>query len=503
MSITKVAFAGFIHETNTSSPISTPYEAFFQESGERQGLLEKFELLKLRGKNYNHVLSGFYGYADKENMGVEPLLLASATPSGPVSMDAFERITTKICKKLREKGPFDGVFLGLHGAMVLEDYKDGETKILKRVRRVIGNIPLVASLDLHGNITKESIELSSMMIGYRTYPHIDQYETGYRCARTMHHLLKGNLIHKHYKQLPFIIPVSSGSTNREPAKSIYSQLNKLEQDMGILSISFMQGFAHADIFHTGPSIFAYAEDKSLAEESVELLYNDILLHEGEFVSDLLETEKAISKAVSLSENSNGPIILADVQDNAGSGSPSDTTGILESLVRNNVKKAVLGMIFDPESADKAYRAGEGAEVALSLGGKLTPGQKPLKAVFKVEKLAEGDFQLNGPMGKGRVVNLGKMAHLLLNDVHIVVSSKRMQVLDQAFFRQVGINPSQMKILVLKSANHYRADFEPISSAIIQVSSPAVSIDDPAKILYTRLRPGVRLGGKGPLSILTN
>lgn len=499
MSKTKIAFAGFVHETNTFSPIDTPYEAFFQESDAKQKLFEKSDLLELRGKGYNHVLSGFYGYADKENMEVEPLFFASATPSGLVSQDVFERIITKICEELQKKGPFDGVFLALHGAMVLEGYQDGETEILRRVRKLIGNIPLVASLDLHGNITLESFELSSAMVGYRTYPHIDQYETGYRCARIMHYLLNGNPIYKHYKQIPFIIPASSGTTNCEPAKSIYTRLNKLEKDKGIISVSFMQGFSHADIFHAGPSIFAYAENNNLAEKIVKLLYYDILAHEGEFVSNLLETEEAISKALSLAEKSNRPIILADIQDNAGSGSPSDTICILESLLRNNVKKTALGMIFDPESADKAFRAGEGSEVSLALGGKLTPGQKPLEAIFKVKKLAEGDFQLNGPMGKGKVVNLGKMAHLLLNDIHVVVSSKRMQVMDQAFFRQVGIEPSEMKILVLKSANHYRADFEPISSTIINVSAPAVSIDNPAETPYTRLRPGVRLGGMGPVN----
>jgi len=127
-----------------------------------------------------------------------------------------------------------------------------------------------------------------------------------------------------------------------------------------------------------------------------------------------------------------------------------------------------------------------------------PGQKPFEGTFMVEKLADGDFPMTGPMGKGRETNLGKMAQLRLDDVRIVVSSVRSQALDQSYFRQVGIEPSQMKILVLKSSNHYRADFEPISSAILQVAAPAAMIDDPARISYTRLRPGVRLGGNGPV-----
>lgn len=495
----RIAFAGFSHETNTFSPLPTTYEIFAKKGGAGRGLLEREDLLGLRGKRYNNGFSGFFEVVDREAYQVEPLVFASATPSGPVERDAFDRITDLICGLLEEKGPFDGVYLSLHGAMVIEGFQDGETEILRKVRAVLGEIPVIASLDLHGNITGESIDLSSAMVGFRTYPHVDIYETGQRCGEVMKHLLDGKPLYKAFRMIPFIIPISSMTSYNEPARALYALVDDLEKKPGVVSVSFMEGFPPADIPHAGPSIFAYAETQALADQVLQELYDAILAQEAEFRPRLVDVETAVKKAISLADKADKPIILADVQDNAGAGSTSDTPWILEALVAHGAKGAALGLMYDPAAAEAAHLAGEGAEIRLGLGGKLTPGQKPFEAMFTVEKLAEGQFPATGPMGKGRLTDLGKMAQLKVGDVRVAVSSVRTQALDQSYFRQVGIEPAETKILVLKSSNHYRADFEPICNQIIQVAAPAAMIDDPAEIPYRNLRPGVRLGGNGPVS----
>lgn len=496
--MSKIAFAGFSHETNTFSPLPTTYEIFVEKGGAGRGLLEREEILEMKGKRYNNGFSGFFSVAEQQGYEIEPLVFASATPSGPVSREAFERITDRICAELKEKGPFDGVYLALHGAMVVEGYQDGETETLRKVKAGVGDTPVVASLDLHGNITEESILLSAAMVGFRTYPHVDVYETGERCGQVMRHILQGKPLYKAYRLLPFIIPISSMTTNAEPARSLYELVGELEKKPGVVSVTFMEGFPPADIPHAGPSVFAYAETQELADEVVQNLYDAILAREGEFKPRLVDVDTAVKRAVQLAESAQKPVILADVQDNAGAGATSDTPWLLEALVKYDAQGAAFGLMYDPAAAEAAHQAGVGAEVNLGLGGKLTPGQRPYEASYIVEKLAEGEFPATGPMGKGRMTNLGKMAQLKIGGVRVVVSSVRTQALDQAYFRQVGIEPEQMKILVLKSSNHYRADFEPISSEIIQVAAPAAMIDDPAEIPYVNLRAGVRLGGNGPV-----
>jgi len=162
-----------------------------------------------------------------------------------------------------------------------------------------------------------------------------------------------------------------------------------------------------------------------------------------------------------------------------------------------VKRAAVGVIWDPKAAEAAHAAGEGSQVRIALGGHSLPGHTPFEAEYTVEKLHDGDFLGTGPMVKGRTLNLGKMAQLRIKGIRIVVSTDRMQALDKSLFRVVGIEPSEMAILVLKSANHYRADFGPISGGIINVDAPSAILEDPSKIAYTRLREGVRLKGKGP------
>jgi microcystin degradation protein MlrC len=227
------------------------------------------------------------------------------------------------------------------------------------------------------------------------------------------------------------------------------------------------------------------------------LYRYILEREDQFICDLIPWDEAAQKAVKLAETAQKPIILADIQDNAGGGSPSDSTWLLESLVKYGAPKTALGLIFDPEAAAAAFSAGEGAEITLDVGGKTLEGHCPFHAKYKVVKLHDGDFLGTGPMVKDRWLNLGKMAQLLVDDVRVIVASERMQALDQSLFRVVGIEPREMKILALKSANHYRADFGPIASQIINVESPSAIIEDPSKIPYTCLREGVRLKGLGP------
>ncbi len=494
----KIGLAGFIHETNTFSSTPTPLENFMQQSGFYPELLQGDDILTFQEGKFNIAASGFLADAVKYGFEVIPLVWCGTEPSQPLSEQVFEHIMHMIEDDLRGQLPLDGIFLDLHGAMVYGDLQDGETEILRRVRKMVGDIPIVTSYDLHGNITRESFELASAMIGYRTYPHVDGFENGQRCAKMMHTLMTGQPIYKAFRQAPFLMPATTQPTTKEPARSLYAIIPEVEDWQGIYSATIMEGFNACDLPHTGPSVFTYAATQESAERSADFLMDAILEREAQFSVDLYPPQEAVTKAINLAKSAQKPIILVDVQDNAGGGSPSDTTWLLEELVAQDAPTCAIGIFWDPEAAAIAHQTGEGADVTLDLGGHFLPGHKPYRATYHIEQLHDGDFIGTGPMVKDRTLNLGKMAHLRLGNIHIVVSTDRMQALDQSLFRVVGIEPDKMKILVLKSANHYRADFGPIAAEIINVDAPSAIIEDPSKIAYTNLREGVRLKGLGPV-----
>jgi len=494
----KIAIAGFVHETNTFSPLPTTFEDFAANHGSRSGIKHQSDFETLLQANANVPMVGFAHKAAQYGHDITFTLWATTPPSGTVQQDAFDRITAAIQSELERLGPFDAVYLDLHGAMVSEAYDDAETEILNRARQVVGNkIPVVGALDLHGNIPESCVKAFSALNAYRTYPHIDMYETGARCADLMEHLLSGKQLYKAYRQLPFLIPLSTASSMTEPCRSIYAELPKIEEHPGDISVSFMHGFVPADLSFTGPSVFAYGSNQQAAESACEQLADLVLRHEEGFKLDIHTPEDGVRLAMEKAKTASKPVILADVQDNPGGGGTSDTVWVLSELVRQGAESAAVGLIYDPEAAQQAHLAGEGAIISIGLGGKLMPGHSPFTYDFVVEKLSEGEFAMTGPMGRGLRSNLGKMAQLRADGVRIVVSSSRAQANDQGYFRQVGIEPAEMKLLVLKSTNHYRADFQPIASEILVVTAPGAIMENLPEIPYTKLREGVRLGGKGP------
>jgi len=493
----RIGIGGIIHETNTFSKIPVTLKHFLEPDGFYPEMRQGEDIFKFSQGKYNIAASGFLADAPAYGFEMVPLMWCGAEPSAPASQETFDYLLRILIDTLKKNLPLDGLFLDLHGAMVYGDLQDGQTEILRQVRKAVGQIPVVASLDLHGNVDPESFELATALIGYRTYPHVDGYENGQRCAALMAHLVKGGKCFGAFRQSPFLMPSTTQPTTRDPAQAVYKYVEELEANEGVLSVTMMEGFPPCDLPHTGPSIFAYAETQELAEETANRLLDFILACEDQFSTDLLPCDQAVAKAIQLAAHSDKPVLMADIQDNAGGGSPSDSTWLLEELVRQKAKNAAIGLIHDPEAAARAFEAGEGAVVELSVGGHALPGHRPFTAKYTVVKVHDGEFTGTGPMVKDRQLNLGKIAHLLVDDVHVVVSTVRMQVLDQSQFRVVGINPEKMGIMALKSANHYRAHFGPISSAIINVEAPSAIIEDPTKIPYTRLREGVRLKGLGP------
>ena len=497
--MSRIAIAGLQHETNTFAPIKATYQHFVQGEG-WPGLTRGAAMLDVMPP-MNIGTGGFIKEAQRLGHELKPILWAAAVPSAHVTEDAFERIAAMIEQGLAAMvNEIDGVYLDLHGAMVTEHLEDGEGELLRRVRALVGpRLPVVVSLDLHANVTEAMVEHASALIGYRTYPHLDMAETGMRSARHLDDLLSGRrpVQAKAFRRIPFLLPLTAMCTMVEPSKGVY-ELVAGQETGAVSSVSYTPGFPPADIRECGPAVMAYGDTQEAADAAADAVAGMIEASEKDFAVGMQGAAAAVAQAMRLANWAEKPVVLADVQDNPGAGGTSDTTGLLRALVEADARDAVIGIITDPEAAEAAHEAGEGAEIDLAIGGKLYPaGGPPFRGRFRVAKLGSGSFLCTGPFYGGTTAALGPMALLKIGGVGVIVACKRMQAADKEMFRHVGVEPSAQKILGLKSTVHFRGDFTDVAEQILVVEAPGAFIDRPDQLPYRNLRPGIRKGPLGP------
>jgi microcystin degradation protein MlrC len=496
----RIAIGGFQHETNTFALTRASFAEFEKHDG-WPGLTRGDGLFDAVA-GINLPIAGFIEAAQARDHALVPLLWCSAEPSSYVTADAFERITAMLCEDLAAKRPFDGVYLDLHGAMVAEQFEDGEGEILRRLRQVVGDdIPICVSLDLHANVTEAMVEWATSLSIFRTYPHVDMAATGARSFAMLERALAGTRFAKAFRKAPFLVPLPGQCTDFEPNRTLYHRLGRLEK-AGTAGVDLALGFPPADIEECGIAVVAYDPDPAVAEATADSLFEDLLAAEPKFECEMLDVDTAVRRAMAYDGRRRGPVVLADAQDNPGAGGSSDTVGLLAAMVRNRARGATLAILDDAAVAARAHEAGVGAVFEAGLGGKSgQPGQLPYQGRFRVEALGDGCFTCYGAMYRGTETDLGPMALLLIEDagseVRVIVGGSRFQCLDQAIFRHLGVEPINQRILAVKSTVHFRADFGPIAAEVLVVESPGAHPCRLAGVDYRRLRPGVRLGPGGP------
>jgi microcystin degradation protein MlrC len=497
----RVAIAGFQHETNTFAPFLTTYD-MFEAAGAWPAMQSGSDLIQaLAGLNVP--ISGFI--AEASDFELLPVLWAAAEPGGYVTDDAFDRIADLIIKGIAAADNIDAVYLDLHGAMVTQSHDDGEAELLRRIREVVGkDLPIAVSLDLHGNMSAEFVERASMTTIYRTYPHIDMAETGARaCKLLRQQLISGQPYASAWRQLDFLIPIQAQSTRRQPGGRLYGLLDGLTGG-DVASVDFVLGFPPADVPACGCSVFAYGTEQAAVDAAADSLLAALKGAEDELHNPLIPADQAVAKAMLIADAASRPVLIADAQDNPGAGATGDTTGLLRALINGGAQRAILGMLWDPETAAAAHAAGQGAKLEVALGGKFPQFDAgPLMLKMHVDALSDGQFPFTGPMYGGAQAHLGLMAALRIvddvADVTVVVGSNRAQNADQAIFRHIGIDPAVQSIVCVKSAVHFLADYEPMAETVIFAESPGANPCQLDRIPYTRLREGIKLGPNGPVS----
>ena len=492
--------AGFHHETNTFAPSPADWDAFTCGAGYPSYARGEAMLAKMTPSSSG--LGGFAQAAAGFGWTLVPSVWAGAMPSNRVTTDAFERICAEIIEDL-QRGGFDAIYLDLHGAGVAECADDAEGELLSRIRAVVGpQMPIVASLDLHANVTERMLRLTTAMTAYRTYPHVDMRETGARAAQMLARRLGGPDRAMHAERVPFLLPLNAQCTLMQPAKSIIELIAQMETQQDV-ELSFAMGFSAADFAECGPVLFGYAADAGMARSAVQRLHHEVsVARRADWTVDLLAPADAVERAIELALHASAPVVIADTQDNPGAGGDANTTGLLRALLAADAGprldgRVALGLLFDPESARAACSAGVGATLPLQLGRAVptwdgTFTDPPVPATARVLAISDGAVAMHGPMTAGMTMQLGASACVEVQGVRVLLSSNKAQMLDLDLYRYLGVEPAQMKLLVNKSSVHFRAAFAPIASTILVATAPGPMAADPGDLPWTKLPPHMAL-----------
>ena len=496
--MTRVLIAGYQHETNTFAPSLADWAAF--QRGDSFPAFIRGQAMQDKLTGINIPVGGFIDAAKREGWQLLPSVWAGAIPSSYVTEDAFERIAGAILEDVaaaRDKG-LDAVYLDLHGAAAAQHADDSEGELLARIRHLVGPaLPIVASLDLHANVTRRMLAMADALVSYRTYPHVDMAATGELAAQLLRRRLRlGHREPMHWRRLPFLIPLNAQSTWVEPARTHYEALLAMDHRHGVV-LSFCMGFPAADFDECAPMVWGYGEQ---AADAVDALYACVA-EPGQWQPDYLPARDAVARALTLAAQASRPVVIADTQDNPGAGGDSNTTGMLHALRQQGAGRefpgqVALGLMFDAPAARAALAAGAGATIELVLGTAVPtftgrPSDPPVQGRFTVRAVSDGVCTLTGPMMKGLTVHLGPSACLEIDGILVAVVSGKKQLLDRELLRMVGIQPEQMRIIVVKSSNHFRADFTPIASTVLVAKADGPMAADPGDLPWRKLSPLTR------------
>ncbi len=495
----RVFIAGFKHETNTFASNLADWPAF-----ERGEMFPKPTVGKATLDMVSNVdvsATGFVRVAQSRGWDIVPGLWCGAVPSSYVTDHAFEHICDTILSDIRRKD-FDAIYLELHGAALSQSFDDAEGELLTRVRAEVGEgMPIVVSLDLHANVTAVMLDQADALVAFRTYPHIDYVKTGERAAELLERLIdNGGREACESVRLPYLISINSQGTASDPAKSCYALLESVDAEFGTVS-SFCMGFPASDFYECGPVIWVHG---ARASEALGVLHARIA-EPTQWRLTAQRADEAVSQALARAADSTLAVVIADTQDNPGTGGTSSTTGVLHALLNARAGEifpghVALGVLYDPEAAALAHRAGVGKTIQCALGESImTPAGKseaPVSGNFRVVALSDGMATFKGPKMTGFQARLGPSACLEINGVLIVVGSGRIGAQDRELFRMVNIDPESMKVIVVKSSHHFRADFEGLvevpETDILFALAPGLLLVDPGQLTWRNLSSATRL-----------
>jgi microcystin degradation protein MlrC len=483
----KIVAARLNHETNTFSPVPTPLEAFGPD-GPTFGTAA-YE--SARGTRTG--LGAFIEAAESRGAELTVAVNATANPSGRVADAAFETFADIICKAV-QRG-CDAILLDLHGAMVTQSIDDGEGELLRRVRAVAPNAPIAVALDLHGNITQAMVEHADVIVGFKTYPHIDMFETGAHAARLLFDALgHGRKLALAWARPPLLSHTLRSATGEGAMFRAVERAKRLENE-GLSAVSVFAGFSLADIPDAGMSVVVVGSTREEAQRAADQLAAQLWEDRAGFVytSSPLPESVAQARVQRLRDPSPGhPVLLLDHGDNVMAGGTCDTTDVLEECLRQGLRGIGVGPTCDPNAVAAAIHAGVGARMEVAVGNvrPLGLGADPrprLRIQARVRAITDGRFLITGPIYTGETWSMGRTAVLEADAFTMVVTERPMEPLDLGVFESAGVDPRRFAFLILKSRMYCRPSFVPLSSGLVECDSRGVTSSDYALFSFRSVR----------------
>jgi len=494
----KCVVAMMQHETNTFSPLPTKLRAFASGVGLETPPSGQ-QAIDIYG-DADFAFAGLLDIAREHGADIDVPITAYAEPSGKVCDRAFNRIADSICEAV--DAGCDLVLLDLHGAMVTENYDDGEGELLRRIRSIAPAVPIAVALDFHTNLTETMVSNCTVIDGYRTYPHIDMRDTGRRAASSLFDILQRGIKTKmSWRSLPMMTHMLRQTPSQQPMKDLMDDVIAAADTDQLLNVSIFGGFPLADIPHVSFSVLAVEEEVGQAGKP---LVDDICMRawdrRSEFVFEPEELVHSIRRAKDLKQY---PVVIADHGDNSGAGGSADDMTVFSEMLDQGLDGIVAGPIWDPVVVRQLVKAGEGALVEIEIGGKthvdaINQVGKSLFCRAIVENITDGFFTIEGPMQTGLRVNLGQSVLLDSGPAKILVTEERWEPYDPGCFTQAGVDVKTAKYILIKSRQHFRATFESFASHIVLAAGPGVCSSDYDSFKFEQLQRPIY-----PLDLETN
>lgn len=474
--VPRIALGGFMLESNGHAPVSTREEFAAAVHLEGDALLADLASANPRSPT---TLTGFTQEMDRLGEWTRvPLVMAAVGASGPVDQAFFEETVARMCQLLREAGPVDGVYLSQHGAAIATGDIDPDGTVFRAIRAIVGpDIPIVATLDLHANVSEAMVQAADILVAYRENPHTDMPDRGADCARHLQAMLSGMKPHAAFVKLPFIPPSTSQNTKSGPYADVIAY-GQTKVGNGVIDVSISSGFSLGDTPKNGMSVIVTATDAQKAAAVAKDVAAHAWSERHRFTTNLTSLENCTAMALACARDAARPALLfADVADNPGGGGRGNTTYILAAFHKAGVTGCAIGPIFDPALAAEAHKLGVGAEFEARFNrDETTTFSDPFSARGRVVALSDGLFVGRRGMAAGRTLDMGPAAAIDVGGIITVVMTHRHQALDPMFFETFGIDITRLRSLVVKSRGHFRAGFDEFfpDNRIIEVDVPGLT-----------------------------
>ncbi|MBO9136706.1 M81 family metallopeptidase [Rhizobium sp. B230/85] len=475
----RIFTAALATETNTFSPICVDRRAFEASLYAPPGEHPETPTLCTAPITVGRRVTGEKGWELIEGTA------AWADPAGLLNRSTYEALRDEVLGQLHAAMPVDAVVLGLHGAMVAAGYEDAEGDILTRIRELVGaDVPICAELDPHSHLTDKRLSAADLFVCFKEFPHTDFVDRAEDLWRITVDMLEGRV--KPVMSVFDCRMIDVFPTSRDPMRSFIDRIMKIERDdADILSISVVHGFMAGDVPEMGTKVLVVTNDnREKGEMLARRLGLELFASRGTFIMPQVDEKQAVASALAATS---WPVVIADIWDNPGGGTAGDATVLLRELLDKGATNTAIGTIWAPMAVQICMAAGEGAEIPLRFGAKSAPGTgNPVDGIISVVKLVA-----NAEMRFGEsFVPFGDAAHIVLDGIDIILNSTRAQTFDPSVFSVMGIDPTERKILAIKSTNHFFASFSKIASEIIYCSAGTPYPNNPAQTPYRRARKDI-------------